>query len=112
MLVPVKASPFDVDRMLDTLSMLVNTGNDWHAIYRCVLTQTTRDSVVAKHIRSELAAAGFRLLESEMTNRVIYPEAALWGATPSLIESTGLAARDIAAIAAEVDNILAIKQAA
>jgi chromosome partitioning protein len=111
-LVPVKASPFDVDRMLDTLSMLVNAGNDWHAIYRCVLTQTTRDSVVAKHIRSELAAAGFRLLESEMTNRVIYAEAALWGATPSLIESNGPAARDIAAIAAEVDNILAIKQAA
>jgi chromosome partitioning protein len=111
-LVPVKASPFDVDRMLDTLSMLANTGNDRHAIYRCVLTQTTRDSVVAKHIRSELRAAGFRLLESEMTNRVIYAEAALWGATPTLIESTGPAARDIAAIAAEVDDILAIKQAA
>src|SRR5215472_18339984 len=47
-LVPVKASPFDVDRMLDTLGMLVNAGNDWHAIYRCVLTQTTRESVVAK----------------------------------------------------------------
>src|SRR6476646_5332447 len=111
-LVPVKASPFDVDRMLDTLNMLVNAANDWHPIYRCVLTQTTRDSVVAKHIRSELGAAGFRLLESEMTNRVIYAEAALWGATPSLIENTGPAARDIAAIAAAVDNILAIKQAA
>ena len=111
-LVPVKASPVDVDRMLDTLNMLVNAANDWHPIYRCVLTQTTRDSVVAKHIRSELGAAGFRLLESEMTNRVIYAEAALWGATPSLIENTGRAARDIAAIAAEVDNILAIKQAA
>ena len=111
-LVPVKASPFDVDRMLDTLSTLINAANDWHPIYRCVLTQTTRDSVVAKHIRSELGAAGFPLLESEMTNRVIYAEAALWGATPSLIENTGPAARDIAAIAAEVDNILAIKQAA
>jgi chromosome partitioning protein len=111
-LVPVKASPFDVDRMLDTLTTLINAANDWHPIYRCVLTQTTRDSIVAKHIRSELGAAGFPLLESEMTNRVIYAEAALWGATPSLIESTGPAARDIAAIAAEVDNILAIKQAA
>jgi chromosome partitioning protein len=111
-LVPVKASPFDVDRMLDTLSMLTNAAKDWHPIYRCVLTQTTRDSVVAKHVRSELAVAGFPLLENEMTNRVIYAEAALWGATPSLIESTGPAARDIAAIAAEVDNILAIKQAA
>jgi chromosome partitioning protein len=47
-----------------------------------------------------------------MTNRVIYAEAALWGATPSLIENTGAAARDVAAIAAEVDNILAMKQAA
>jgi chromosome partitioning protein len=111
-LVPVKASPFDVDRMLDTLNMLINSANDRRPIFRCLLTQTTRDSVVAKHIRSELVAAGFPLLESEMTNRVIYAEAALWGATPSLIEKTGPAARDIAAIAAEVDNILAIKQAA
>jgi chromosome partitioning protein len=111
-LVPVKASPFDVDRMLDTLNMLINSANDRRPIFRCLLTQTTRDSVVAKHIRSELVAAGFPLLESEMTNRVIYAEAALWGATPSLIENTGPAARDIAAIAAEVDNILAIKQAA
>jgi chromosome partitioning protein len=111
-LVPVKASPFDVDRMLDTLNMLINSANDRRPIFRCLLTQTTRDSVVAKHIRSELVAAGFPLLESEMTNRVIYAEAALWGATPSLIENTGPAARDVAAIAAEVDNILAMKQAA
>jgi len=111
-LVPVKASPFDVDRMLDTLNMLINSANERRPIFRCLLTQTTRDSVVAKHIRSELVAAGFPLLESEMTNRVIYPEAALWGATPSLIENSGPAARDIAAIAAEVDDILAIKQAA
>jgi chromosome partitioning protein len=111
-LVPVKASPFDVDRMLDTLNMLINSANERRPIFRCLLTQTTRDSVVAKHIRSELVAASFPLLESEMTNRVIYAEAALWGATPSLIENSGPAARDIAAIAAEVDNILAIKQAA
>jgi chromosome partitioning protein len=111
-LVPVKASPFDVDRMLDTLNMLINSANERRPIFHCLLTQTTRDSVVAKHIRSELVAAGFPLLESEMTNRVIYAEAALWGATPSLIENSGPAARDIAAIAAEVDNILAIKQAA
>jgi chromosome partitioning protein len=111
-LVPVKASPFDVDRMLDTLNMLINSANERRPIFRCLLTQTTRDSVVAKHIRSELVAASFPLLESEMTNRVIYAEAALWGATPSLIENSGPAARDIGAIAAEVDNILAIKQAA
>ena len=62
--------------------------------------------------RAELAEAGFPLLQSEMTNRVVYAEAALWGATPSLIDPTGPAARDIAAIANEVDGILGIKQAA
>jgi len=111
-LVPVKPSPFDVDRMLDTLNMLINGASDWRPIFRCLLTQTTRESVIAKHIRSELATAGFPLLESELTNRVVYAEAALWGATPSLVDRTGPAARDIAAIAAEVDNILAIKRAA
>jgi len=111
-LVPVKPSPFDVDRMLDTLNILINGVSGWRPTFRCLLTQTTRDSVIAKHIRSELAEAGFALLESEMINRVAYAEAALWGATPSLIDSAGPAARDIAAIADEVDNILGIKQAA
>ena len=112
-LVPVKPSPFDVDRMLDTLNILINGVSGWRPTFRCLLTQTTRDSVIAKHIRSELAEAGFPLLKSEMTNRVVYAEAALWGATPSIIDSTGPAARDIAAIADEVDGILGInKQAA
>ena len=111
-LVPVKPSPFDVDRMLDTLNLLINSVSGWRPTFRCVLCQTTRDSVIAKHIRAELVEAGFPLLGSEMTNRVVYAEAALWGATPSLIDSTGPAAREIAAIADEVDNILGIKRAA
>jgi chromosome partitioning protein len=40
-----------------------------------------------------------------MTNRVIYPEAALWGATPSMIDKKGAAAREIAAIAEEIKQI-------
>jgi chromosome partitioning protein len=47
-----------------------------------------------------------------MANRVAYPEAALWGATPSLIDKRGAAAREIAAIAEEVYGILSIKRAA
>jgi chromosome partitioning protein len=106
LLVPVKPSPFDVDRMLDTLDILTKAAAGPRPIFRCLLTQTTRDSVIAKHIRSELAQAGYPLLESEMTNRVVYAEAALWGATPTLLDRSGPAARDIAAIAAEVDSIL------
>ena len=115
-LVPVKPSPFDVDRMLDTLHILINGVSGRRPLFCCVLTQTTRDSVIAKHIRTELLQAGFPVLKSEMTNRVVYAEAALWGATPSLVDRGGIAAREIAAIADEVDRICAgvpqVKQAA
>jgi len=112
LLLPVKASPLDIDRMLDTLNSLLDGAGGQRPTFRCVLSQTTRDSVIAKHIRAELTEAGFPVLQSEMTNRVAYPEAALYGATPSLISWNGLAAREIAAIAAEIDGLVGIKKAA
>jgi chromosome partitioning protein len=105
--VPVKPSPFDVDRMLDTLNILIRGGSSSRRPdFRCLLAQTTRDSVIAKHIRAELIEAGFPVLGKELTNRVAYAEAALWGATPTLLDPAGAAARDIAAIAEEIDLIL------
>ena len=62
-LVPVKPSPFDVDRMLDTLSILTDRPDGRRPLFRCLLTQTTRDSVIARHIRSELADAGLPVLQ-------------------------------------------------
>ncbi len=112
LLVPVKPSPFDVDRMLDTLSILTDRSDGRRPLFRGLLTQTTRDSVIARHIRSELAEAGLPVLESEMQNRVAYPEASLWGATPSLISWKGPAAKEIAAIADEVDMVLGAQQVA
>jgi chromosome partitioning protein len=112
LLVPVKASPLDIDRMVDTVNSLIDGSGSRPPPYRCILTQTTRESSIAKHIRLELIDAGFPVLASEMINRVAYAEAALWGATPSLIEQTGAAARDIAAIADEVDSIVTISRAA
>jgi chromosome partitioning protein len=111
-LVPVKPSPFDVDRMLDTLNILTDRADGRRPLFRCLLTQTTRDSVIARHIRAELNEAGLPVLASEMANRVAYPEASLWGATPSLISWKGPAAREIAAIAGEVDLVLGEQQAA
>jgi len=112
LLIPVKPSPFDVDRMLDTVSILTSRTEGPQPPFRCVLTQTTRDSVVAKHIRAELTAAGLPVLASEMANRVAYPEAALWGATPSLISWKGPASKEIAAIADEIDTVLGAQKAA
>ena len=112
LLVPVKASPLDIDRMLDTLHSLIEGDEGQRRLFRCVLTQTTRDSVIAKHIRAELIEAGYPVLKSEMTNRVSYAEAALWGATPSMVERSGTAAREIAAIADEVDDFIGLRRAA
>ena len=112
LMIPVKPSPFDVDRMLDTVGMLTARSDGLQPAFRCVLTQTTRDSVVAKHIRAELAGAGLPVLQNEMANRVAYPEAALWGATPSLISWKGPAAKEIAAIADEIDGIVGAQRAA
>jgi chromosome partitioning protein len=112
LLVPVKPSPFDVDRMLDTLSTLTDRADGRRPLFRCVLTQTTRDSVITRHIRSELAEAGLPVLTNEMTNRVAYPEAMLWGATPSLTNWKSPAAREIANIADEVDGLIGAQQVA
>jgi chromosome partitioning protein len=112
LLVPVKASPLDIDRMIDTLKLLIEGEEGERRLFRCVLTQTTRESVISKHIRAELIEAGYPVLNNEMTNRVAYAEAALWGATPSLIDRNGAAAREIAAIANEVDGIVGLQRAA
>jgi len=112
LLVPVKASPLDIDRMIDTLKLLIEGEEGERRLFRCVLTQTTRDSVISKHIRAELIEAGYPVLKNEMTNRVAYAEAALWGGTPSLIDKNGAAAREIAAIADEIDDIVSVRQAA
>ena len=110
-LLPVKPSPLDVDVMLDTARALLS-GNDRSARFRCVLTQTTRESVISRHIRAELSNAGFPLLQTEIVNRIAYGEAALFGATPSMTEPKGAAAREIASLAAEVDQLFGALEAA
>lgn len=105
-LVPVKPSPLDVDVMLDTARTLFHTANGKTPRFYCLLTQTTRDSVIARHIREELAEGGFPLLNSELINRVIYGEAALFGTTPTILDPRGQAAGEIAALAAEIERLL------
>jgi chromosome partitioning protein len=110
-LIPVKASPLDVDRMMDTVGTLMNGVEGWAPIFRCVLTQTVRGSVISRHVRAELEESGFPILSSEMPNRVAYAEAGLYGATPSMTEPAGPAARNIAAIADETLALLPANKA-
>jgi chromosome partitioning protein len=109
-LIPVKPSPLDVDLMMDTVGVLMEGVKGWTPTFRCVLTQTTPNSVIARHLRSELSKAGFPLLETEIQNRVAYGEAALYGATPNLMDANGAAARDITGMATEVEALLSTKR--
>lgn len=105
-IVPVKPSPLDVDVMIDTARVLFHLGEGKAPRFFCLMSQTTRDSVIARHIRGELKQAGFPLLDSELVNRVSYGEAALYGATPTLLDPRGPAAADIADLAAEIEKLL------
>jgi chromosome partitioning protein len=110
-LIPVKASPLDVDRMMDTVKVLMSGVKGWAPTFRCVLTQTIRGSVISRHVRAELEEGGFPLLANDMPNRVAYAEAGLFGATPSLTMPDGPASQDISAIATEAEALLATKKA-
>ena len=109
-LIPVKPSPLDVDLMMDTVGVLMEGVKGWTPTFRCVLTQTIPNTVIARHLRSELGKAGFPLLETEIQNRVAYGEAALYGATPNMMDETGAASRDIVAMAAEIEALLSTKR--
>lgn len=102
--VPVKPSPLDVEVMQDTARVLRSGSRK--PPFACLLTQTTRDSVIARHVRQELQAEGYPLLDTEMANRVIYGVAALYGATPAMLYPSGAAAREIEALTAEIDGLM------
>jgi chromosome partitioning protein len=103
-IVPVKPSPLDVAAMEDTALLL--GGGQRRPPFVCLLTQTTRDSVIARHIREELRTAGYPLLDNELPNRVIYGVAALYGATPAMLYPQGVAAREIEVLVQEIDSLL------
>jgi chromosome partitioning protein len=67
-----------------------------------ILAMTTHGTVIARHVRHELAAAGYPLLVAEMAHRVAYLEAGIAGLSPVTVEPDGAAARDIAAIVHEI----------
>lgn len=67
-----------------------------------VLTMTTPGTVIARHVRKELETGGFPLLAAEVIQRVAYPELSMRGLSPSIVDPDSAAARDIAAVAAEI----------
>ena len=73
---------------------------------RFLLSQTTKGSVIARHMRSQMEAAHAQPMGVEISARVAYGEAALAGTTPSYYQPRGAAAREIAEFAVEIEDLL------
>ena len=106
-IIPLKSAAEDVEAAIATYDLIQEINETDERAGRpiraaMVLTITMRGTVIARHVRGQLSAAGYPLLEAEMPNRVAYPEAGIDGLSPTTIDPDGAAARDIAAIAREI----------
>ena len=109
-IVPVKASPFDLRVAADTLQLIgeINATKERRhrkIVVAVLLTQTTPGSVIARHLRAEISEAGLPIMAAELANRVVYGEATLAGLTPSVVQPNGMASKEIAAVAMEIENM-------
>jgi chromosome partitioning protein len=106
-IIPLKPAVEDVDAAIATYDLIreINETDERQGRpvkVAMILTMTMRGTVIARHVRDQLAEAGYPLLKAEMMNRVAYPEAGIEGLSPSITDPDGAAARDIGAIAQEL----------
>lgn len=106
-IIPLKPAAEDVDAAIATFDLIQEiNGTDERARRpiksAMVITMSLRGTVIARHVRDQLAEAGYPLLVAEMLNRVAYPEAGIGGLSPATTDPDGAAARDIASIAHEL----------
>ncbi len=106
-LIPLKPAIEDVDAAIATYDLIQEINETEERAGRpikvaMILTMTMRGTIIARHVRLQLALAGYPLLVAEMPNRVAYPEAGIEGLSPSSVDPDGAAARDIAALAQEI----------
>ena len=109
-IIPLKPAGEDLDCAIATYDLIGEINETEEREGRpirpaMVLTMTMRGTVIARHVRSQLAAAGYPLLQAEMPHRVAYPEAAIEGLSPSVTDPDGAAARDIAEIVHALMNL-------
>jgi len=110
-LIPLKPSADDVAGAVTTHNLIEEINQTPERAgrsitYRMILTMTQQGTIISKHVRAELKEMGYLLIDSEMYHRVAYPEAAIAGLSPCILDPEGPAARDIAAIVAELNKVV------
>jgi chromosome partitioning protein len=109
-LIPLKPAVEDIDGAVATYRLIQEVNETDERVGRpikavMILTMTTYGTVISRHVRHELSAAGYPLLKAEMIHRVAYPEAGIGGLSPANIDPDGPGARDISAIAHEIISL-------
>ena len=109
-IIPLKPAAEDLDCAVATYDLIREINEtperQGHPIRAAmILTMTMRGTVISRHVRTQLEAAGYPLLQAEMPHRVAYPEAAIEGLSPGVTDPDGAAARDIAGIVHELMNL-------
>lgn len=110
-IIPLKPSADDVAGAVTTHNLIEEINQTPERagkpiLYRMILTMTQQGTIISKHVRTELNEMGYLLIESEMYHRVAYPEAAISGLSPCIVDPEGPAARDIASIVHEINKII------
>ena len=106
-LIPVmadEANVFEAGRMrkiVESTAILTSRTIESRTLL-CRVKRTT----VAAHARSQLEALGAQPLKSQFNDRVIFQEATFHGSSPSVLDPNSAAAREIEALAREVEPIL------
>ena len=106
-LIPCKAAAEDVREAVAMRELVEELNETPERLGRpilaaIVLTMTVPGTVIARHVRGELEGAGYRVLKSEVAQRVAYPELSMRGLAPPAVDPDGAAARDVAALASEI----------
>lgn len=103
LIIPMRPSPIDYQVAVDTAERIADLTA---APVRFLLSQTTKGSVIARHMRAQMEAANVQPMAVELSARVAYGEAALAGSTPSYYQPRGAATREIAEFATEIGDLL------
>ena len=107
LIIPMRPSPIDYQVAVDSAEHIARLTA---APVRFLLSQTTKGSVIARHMRAQMEAANAHPMAVEMSARVAYGEAALAGTTPSYYQPRGAAAREIADFASETGTLLGMRR--
>ena len=106
-LIPIRPSPIDFQVAIDTFNIIAELLEDQpNKIVRFVLSQANMKRLIARQTKRDIENCNFLMCNQHLSARVAYAESILAGSTPSYLQPHGAAAKEIAALAIEIDNLL------